>query len=76
MQIAEWKKKHDEIFFTKANGHIAYFRKTTKQELSYAMTLANEPLKMAESRHKACMLGGSDVFIEDIFIHTRFDRTS
>jgi hypothetical protein len=64
-QIKAWKEKHRDIFFTKADGHIAYFCKPTRQKLGYAMTMQNDPLKMSESLLKSCFVGGSDVFTSD-----------
>jgi len=64
-QIKAWKEKHGNVFFTKAEGNIAYFRKPTRQELGYAMTMQNDPLKMSESLLKSCYIFGSDVFTTD-----------
>jgi hypothetical protein len=64
-QIKEWKEKHGKVYFTKADGHIAYFRKPKRQEIGYSMTLQNDPLKASEALLKSCFVGGSEVFITD-----------
>jgi hypothetical protein len=64
-QIKALKKKHGDIFFTKAEGHIAYFRKPTRQELGYAMSAQSDPLKMSELILKSCFIDGSDIFTTD-----------
>ena len=64
-QIKEWKEKHGKVFFTKAECHIAYFRRPKRQELGYAMSMQNDPLKMSEMLLKNCFIDGSDVFITD-----------
>ncbi len=65
-QIAEWKEKHGKIFTTTADGHIGYFRKPNRRELSYALSMQNKPLEMTESLLKSCFVGGSRVFIDDL----------
>ena len=64
-QIAAWKEKHGDILSVEADGHVAYFRKPTRQELGYAMTLQSESLKMTEVMLKQCKIGGSDIFLDE-----------
>ena len=66
VQIKKWKEEHGDVFFAKSDGHIAYFRKPKRQELSYSMTMQDDPLKMAESLLKSCFIGGSEVFLNDL----------
>jgi len=64
-QIKTWKDKYGDIFFTRSDGHIAYFRKPTRPEVSYSMSLQSDPIKASESILKACHIGGSDVFYKE-----------
>lgn len=61
-QIADWKKKHGAIFMIDfEDGKIAYLRKPTRKELSYAMTTQqSNPLGFAEIILQSCWLGGDD----------------
>lgn len=62
-QIAEWKKQHVYVYALKSQNadKIAYLRKPTRQELSYASTAgANDPLKFNDSILKSCWLGGDE----------------
>ncbi len=63
--IEQWKKKHGDVFYTSADGHKAYFRKPNRKELSYAMALQDDPLKMTEVMLKSCFLGGDTIFFDD-----------
>ncbi len=65
-QIAEWKEQHGEIYSTIAEGHVAYFRTPNRKEVSYAMGLQNDPMKMTEFLLKECRIGGSDVFEKEV----------
>lgn len=65
-QRQKWIETFGKVFTAKAEGHIAYFRKPTRSELSYAMTLAEkDPIRMTEHLLKSCKLGGSDIFLSD-----------
>jgi len=64
-EIAAWKKEHGKVFVAKADGHVAYYRKPTRKDLSYAMTLQNQPLEMSEALLKNCFLGGDSVLHEE-----------
>lgn len=65
-QIEAWKKRHGSIYTATAENHIAYFRKPTRKELSYAMRLQDDSLAMTETVLKQCYLGGSTVFYEEV----------
>lgn len=64
-QIQQWKEQHGDIFFTTSGEYKAYFRKPNRKELSYAMTLQNDPLKMTEVMLRSCFLGGDTIFLDD-----------
>ena len=57
-QVEQWKKQHGKVFVASADGHKAYYRKPTRKDLSYAMTLQNQPLDLTEALLKNCFLGG------------------
>jgi hypothetical protein len=60
-QIAEWKKKHKDIFAVEVDGHIGYLKKPDRKALSYASSVgAKEPLKFNEIILENCWLGGSE----------------
>lgn len=65
-QIEAWKKEYGEIFVAEADDCVAYFKKPSRSQLSYAMTLQSDPLKMTETILKACFIGGSEVMINDL----------
>lgn len=64
-QIEQWKKEHGKVFVASADGHKAYYRKPTRRDLSYAMTLQDQPLDMSETLLKNCFLGGDAIMHED-----------
>lgn len=64
-QVEQWKKEHGKVFVATAEGHKAYYRKPTRKDLSYAMTLQNQPLEMSETLLKNCFLGGDSVMHEE-----------
>lgn len=57
-QVEQWKKQHGKVFVAKGEGKTAYYRKPTRQDLSYAMTLKEQPLDMYDTLLKNCFLGG------------------
>lgn len=64
-QVEQWKKEHGKVFVASADGHKAYYRKPTRKDLSYAMTLQSQPLEMTEALLKNCFLGGDSVMHEE-----------
>ena len=64
--IEQWKKEHGDVFYTSADGYKAYFRKPNRKELSYAMALQDDPLKMTEVMLRSCFLGGDTIFFENV----------
>ena len=64
-QIEQWKREHGKVFKASADGHTAYYRKPTRKDLSYAMTLQDQPLEMSETLLKSCFLGGDPIMHED-----------
>lgn len=64
-QIEQWKKEYGKVFYAEADGYKAYYKKPSRQELSYAMTLKEQPLDMYEMLLKSCFLGGDAILYED-----------
>lgn len=64
-QVEQWKKEHGKLFEVKADGKTAFYRKPTRKDLSYALTLKSQPLDMDEALLKNCFLGG-EPFHEDL----------
>lgn len=65
-QVEAWKREHGQVFTAKADGYTAYYRKPTRKDLSYAMTLKDQPIDMSESLLKNCFLGGDSVLHEEL----------
>lgn len=57
-KVERWKKEHGRVFIAKCEGKAAYYRKPTRKDLSYAMTLKGQPLDMYETLLRSCFLGG------------------
>lgn len=67
-QIQEWKKKHGEIIVYEVEDRRGYFRKPTRQELSYAGVVSNQmkdAVKYSESLMNACWLAGDREILEN-----------
>lgn len=64
-QVEQWKKEHGKVFEVKADGKVAYYRKPTRKDLGYALTLKNQPLDLDETLMRSCFLGG-EPFHEDL----------
>ena len=71
--IEQWKKEHGKVFVAKADGKTAYYRKPTRKDLSYAMTLKKQPLDMDEALLRGCFLGGEPLH-EDLDYLLGMDR--
>lgn len=66
-QIEDWKKKHGEIIQYTVEDKEAYFRKPTRQEMSYAAVSSNQmkdALKYTETLMRSCFLGGDTEILE------------
>lgn len=64
-QIESWKREFSDIYTAEAEDGIAYFKKPSRQQLGYAMTLKSDPLKMTETILKGCFVGGDERFINE-----------
>ncbi|MBE6234756.1 MAG: hypothetical protein E7112_00805 [Bacteroidales bacterium] len=68
-QIQEWKKKHGvtDIIVYEVDDFRGYFRKPTRQELSYAAVASNQmkdAVKYSDVLMNSCWLGGDREIIE------------
>lgn len=61
-QIAEWKKKHGNIFrIAVEDQHSCYLCTPNRNQLSYAATAGKtDPLKFNETILRECWLGGDE----------------
>ena len=60
-QIDDWKKQHGDVVLYTVDDKEGYFRKPTRQELSYASVASNQMkdvIKYSETLMNACWLGG------------------
>lgn len=65
--IEGWKKKHGDVIAYTVEDKVAYFRKPTRQELSYASIASNQMkdvIKYSESLMNSCWLGGDRDILE------------
>lgn len=66
-QIEEWKKQHGDVVSYTVEDKVGYFRKPTRQELSYASVASNQmkdSLKYSEVLMSSCFLGGDRDILE------------
>lgn len=63
--IEHLKKEHGDLFSATADGKTAYFRKPTRKDLSYALTMRDKPLEMTELLLKNTFVDGDRCFVED-----------
>lgn len=65
-QIAAWKREHKQVFEIEVDGHRAWLRKPTRQELSSSLGMAQtDPLGFAEQLLNSCWLHGDNALKED-----------
>ena len=65
-QIEMWKRQFGAVFSTVVEQHVAYFKKPSRQQMSYSMIFANDPMKQTETLLRECFIGGSEVIINDM----------
>ena len=59
-QVAEWKKKHGDVFQVIADDSICYLRKPDRKTMTYVATLGNSPIRANEALLDNCWLGGDE----------------
>lgn len=57
-QIAQWKKKHGDIFRITVGGKEAYLHKPDRKTLGYASQYKDNPIRMAEAILNNCWIDG------------------
>ena len=56
-QVAEWKKKHGEIFELSVEGKSCILRKPNRKDLSY-VSVVKDPIQMSETLLKQLWVDG------------------
>lgn len=73
-QIEAWKRQHKHVYEIDVDGHKAWLRKPTRQELSASLgTAQTDPLGFAEQILNDCWLAGDEAIKEDdeLFLATQ-----
>jgi hypothetical protein len=66
-EIAQLKARNGGVlFFAKADGHVAYFRKPNIQEVAVALSMKEKPVEMIEFMFENCKVAGSDIFLKEV----------
>ncbi len=63
-QVAEWKKKHGEIFEITVEGKSCILRRPNRRDLSY-VSVVKDPMKMSEALLKQLWVDGDSEIQED-----------
>lgn len=58
-QIAEWKRKHGDLFEITVEGRSCILHRPTRQDLSYASVL-KDPIKMSETMLSQLWVAGDE----------------
>ena len=58
-QIAEWKKKHGDLFEITVGGKTCILHRPTRKDLSYA-SVVKDPIKMSEVMLKNLWVAGDE----------------
>ena len=68
-QVAEWKKKHGEIFELSVEDKSCILRRPNRQDLSY-VSVVKDPIKMSETLMKQLWVDGDKEIQErdDLFL--------
>lgn len=65
-QIAEWKKRHGNVFKISVDGKEGYLKKPDRKTMAFALTKVNtDPLGYMETLLKNSWLGGDDEILKD-----------
>lgn len=65
--IEGWKKQHGDVIQYTVEDKVAYFRKPTRQEISYASVASNQMkdvIKYSETLMNSCFVGGDREILE------------
>ena len=66
VEIEAWKKQFGAVVSAVVEHHIAYFKKPSRQQLSYAMMFASNPMKQMETLLRECFVGGSETILNNM----------
>jgi hypothetical protein len=65
-QIADWKKKYNNVFQVSAENKAGYIRAPRRAEIGLAFSyMAANPLKATETILQSCWLGGCEELRDD-----------
>ena len=59
-QIADWKKKHGDIFKAVVDDSVCYLKTPDRKIMSYVATIPNNPVRANEVLLQNCWLGGDE----------------
>lgn len=65
--IESWKKQYGDVIQYTVEDKVAYFRKPTRQEISYASVASNQMkdvIKYSETLMNSCFVGGDREILE------------
>ena len=64
-QIAEWKRKHGELFEITVEGKSCILHRPTRQDLSY-VSVVKDPIKMSETMlNQLWVVGDEEIKTDD-----------
>ena len=59
-QIADWKKKHGEVYKVTVDGKNCYLHKPDRKTLAYVSTAKDTPIRMSELMLNNCWIDGDE----------------
>lgn len=59
-QIADWKKKHGEVYKVTVDGKSCYLHKPDRKTLAYVSTAKDNPIRMSELMLNNCWIDGDE----------------
>lgn len=59
-QIADWKKKHGEVYKVTVEGKSCYLHKPDRKTLAYVSTAKDNPIRMSELMLNNCWIDGDE----------------
>lgn len=64
-QIAEWKRKHGDVFKVSVGGSVCYLKKPDRKTMGYVASLSDNPIRANEVLLENCFLGGDETMKTD-----------
>ena len=59
-QIAEWKKKHGDVFKVEVGNSVCYLKKPDRKTIRYMASVGNDPIRANEVLLENCWLSGNE----------------